>query len=92
MTSSFTRNKKLMALSHLAKPALLTQAMVEKRWADVATTISFAETDAPISLASTGPKLYRQIRDNITRFYLRGGGAISLEKLRRLAQTSPDPA
>ena len=88
MTSNFTRDEELVALTYLEKPDLLTQAMVERRWADVATTVSFAETDAPVSLASTDPRLYRQIRNNITRFYLRGGGALSLEKLRRLAETN----
>lgn len=89
MTSNFTRDEELMALTYLAKPDLLTQAMMEKRWADVATTVSFAETDAPVSLASTDPRLYQQIRNNITRFYLRGGGALSFEKLRQLAVSSP---
>ena len=88
MTSNFTRDEELTALTYLAKPDLLTQAMVDRRWADVATTVSFAATDAPVSLASTDPSLYRQIRTNIPRFYLRGGGALSLEKLRQLAQSS----
>lgn len=90
MTSNFTRDEELLALTYLAKPDLLTQAMMDKRWGDVATTLSFAEADAPIDLASTDPRLFRQIRENVTRFYLRGGGALSLQKIRQLAtQTSP---
>lgn len=89
MTRNFTRDEELLALTYLAKPDLLTQAMMEKRWNDVATTLSFAEADAPLDLASTDPRLYRQIRENVTRFYLRGGGALSLQKLRQLAAQTP---
>ena len=89
MTRNFTRDEELLALTYLAKPDLLTQAMMEKRWNDVATTLSFAEADAPVDLASTDPRLYRQIRENVTRFYLRGGGALSLQKLRQLAAQTP---
>jgi len=32
----------------------------------------------------TDPALYKTLRDQITRFHLRGGGAINLAKLERL--------
>ncbi|MCX6866751.1 MAG: hypothetical protein NTV46_11145 [Verrucomicrobia bacterium] len=59
--------------------------MKERRWADVAIAVEFAESDIPRDLAITDPALYRSLRDAITRFYLRGGGALNLEKLRHLA-------
>ncbi|NQX02763.1 hypothetical protein HQ447_19050 [bacterium] len=87
MTSSFSRSEEILARSYLAKPDLLAQAIIDKRWSDVATTVSFAETDAPTELASTDPGLYREIRESITRFYLRGGGSLDLEKIRLLSQS-----
>lgn len=85
MTSTFSRNEELLARTYLAKPDLLTQAILEKRWGEVATVISFAQTDASPELAATDPGLYREIRENVTRFYLRGGGALNLEKIKALA-------
>ncbi len=88
MTSNFTRNQELLARTYLAKPDLLTQAIIDKRWGDVALAVSFAQADAPVELGSTDPALYREIRENITRFYLRGGGAINLAKIKALADQS----
>lgn len=86
-----SRSDEIVARSYLAEPDMLAQAIVDKRWRDVAATVAFAEADAPRDLASTDPALYRQTRDNITRFYLRGGGALDLAKIRHLAETTgPD--
>lgn len=89
MTSTFSRNDEHLARTYLAKPEMITQAILDKRWNEVATVISFAQTDASPDLAATDPGLYREIRENITRFYLRGGGALNLEKIESLAAQSP---
>ena len=36
--------------------------------------------------AATDPALYRTLRDQITRFFLRGGASFSEERLARLAE------
>jgi len=41
--------------------------------------------DVPVELAQTDPALYRQLREQITRFFLRGGDVLSLEKLEAMA-------
>jgi hypothetical protein len=87
MTSHFSRSEEILARLCLAKPDLLTQAIMERRWHDVATVVAFAETDAPPDLASTDPGLYRETRENITRFYLRGGGSLDLAKIRQLSNS-----
>ena len=69
----------------LTGPDGVARALKERRWADVGAAVEFAETDLPKDLAITDPALYRTLREAITRFYLRGGGALNLEKLRRLA-------
>jgi hypothetical protein len=38
-----------------------------------------------VELAQTGPALYRTLRGQVTRFFLRGGNALYLEKLQVLA-------
>ena len=85
MKSSLSRNDELIARQILAHPEQLGIALKEKRWADVAAVVTLAQQDAPQDLAMTDPALYRTLRHHITTFYLRGGGALSLEKLRKLA-------
>ena len=34
-------------------------------------------------------KLYRTLREGVTRFYLRGGGALDLQKIEALAAGQP---
>ena len=54
---------------------------------DVAALVTFIkESEHNHDLAMTDPALYRTLREAITIFYLRGGGALNLEKLRLLAQ------
>ena len=69
----------------LARPDVVARASKERRWADVGTAVTLAEADLSKDLAITGPALYRTPREGTTLFYLRGGGALNLEKLRRLA-------
>ena len=85
MKSSLSRNDELIARQILAHPEQLGIALKEKRWADVAAVVTFAQQDAPQDLAMTDPALYRTLRQQITTFYLRGGGALNLKKLRKLA-------
>ena len=80
-----TREKEITAQTLLTRPDGIASALKERRWADVGAAVEFAETDLPKDLAITDPALYRTLREAITRFYLRGGGALNLEKLRRLA-------
>jgi hypothetical protein len=83
-----TRQQEITAQHLLTQANGVAQALVQRRWADVATAVEFAETDLPNDLAITDPALYRTLRDAITTFYLRGGGALNLEKIRQLALTN----
>ena len=89
MTLTLTRSEELAARSILADPEQLGAALKEKRWSDVAAAVSLAKNDVTPDLAVTDPALYRELRDQITRFYLRGGGALNLEKLVQLSQSEP---
>ena len=60
-----------------------------KRWAEVAAVVRYAKRDVPPELAATDPALYRTLREGVTRFYLRGGGALNLKKLEDLAAAAP---
>lgn len=80
-----TRHQELTARRILTRPEGVPQAMRERRWADLATAVEFAQKDVPENLAATDPALYRLLRNSITTFYLRGGGALNLDKLRQLA-------
>lgn len=89
MTLTLTRSEELAARSILAHPEELGTALKEKRWSDVAAVVSLAKNDVAPDLAVTDPALYRELRDQITRFYLRGGGALNLDKLIQLSQSAP---
>jgi hypothetical protein len=84
-----TRHEEITAQSLLTKPDGIAKALKEHRWADLTCAVEFAETDLPKDLAITDPALYRTLREAITTFYLRGGGALNLEKLRKLAHSTP---
>lgn len=75
------REEELVARALLAEPALVDRYFKEKRWAELAALVRFARRDVPVELAQTDPALYRCLREQITRFYLLGGDAFSLEKL-----------
>lgn len=89
MKSTLSRNEEIIARRLLAQPASLGVALKEKRWGDVAALVSFVrEQDAAHDLSMTDAALYKTLRQQITTFYLRGGGALNLEKLRQLANPS----
>ena len=83
-----TREQEITAQTLLTRPDGIAAALKERRWADVGVAVEFAEADLPKDLAITDPALYRTLRDAITTFYLRGGGALNLNKLRELANST----
>jgi hypothetical protein len=88
MTSTLSREQELTAQHILAHPDRLGIALKERRWDDVVSLLTFInETNASHDLAMTDPALYRLFREQITTFYLRGGGALNLGKLRQLANS-----
>jgi hypothetical protein len=83
------REQELVAREMLDRPELLGVRLKEKRWADVAALVRYVQQDVPKNLAMTDPALYKTLRDQITRFHLRGGGALNLAKLEQLAEACP---
>lgn len=79
------REESLIAREMLLKPELLGRRLKERRWAEVAALVRYCLQDVPKSLAMSDPALYRALREGVTRFYMRGGGGLSLEKLEALA-------
>jgi hypothetical protein len=86
-----TRHQEITAQYLLTQPYGVARALKERRWADVALAVEFATAEIPNDLAITDPALYRSLREAVTTFHLRGGGALNLEKLRQLATQSPKP-
>ena len=56
-------------------------------WAELDARVRFVRRDALPALAQIDPALYRELRAQITRFYLRGSDVISLEKLDALGRS-----
>ena len=79
------REEELIAREMLERPELLGIRLKQKRWADVAALVRYVRHDVPTDLAMTDPGLYKTLRDQVTLFHLRGGGALNLETLERLA-------
>ena len=79
------RDEELIVRALLADPAQVDVFLQEKRWAELAALVRFARRDVPVQLAQTDPALYRQLREQITRFFLRGGDVFSLKRLEILA-------
>lgn len=79
------REEELIAREMLERPELLGIRLQEKRWADVAALVRYVRHDVPADLAMTDPALYKTLRDQITFFHLRGGGALNLATLDQLA-------
>lgn len=79
------REEELISREMLEKPKLLARRLNERRWADVAALLRYVQHDVPPNLAMTDPALYRALSEGITQFHLRGGGALSLEKVEALA-------
>lgn len=86
-----TRDQEITAQRLLTTPYGVATALKERRWEDVAAAVEFAANDVPKDLAITDPALYRTLREAITTFHLRGGGALNLDKLRQLAAQSDSP-
>lgn len=79
------REEELTVRALLADPPQVDVYLQQKRWAELAALVRFAQRDVPVQLAQTDPALYRQLREQITRFFLRGGDVLSLKKLEALA-------
>jgi hypothetical protein len=79
------REEELTAREMLEKPELLGRRLKERCWADVAALVRYVQHDVPPALALTDPALYRTLREGVTHFHLRGGGALDLQKLEELA-------
>ena len=82
------REEELIARTLLADQEQIDVYFKQKRWAELAALVRFARRDVPVELAQTDPALYRQLREQITRFFLRGGDVFSLEKLEAMAKSS----
>ena len=80
------REEELIARTLLADPEQVSLFYQQKRWAELAALVRFARRDVPFELAQTDPALYRQLREQITRFFLRGGDVLSLKKLEVLTR------
>jgi len=80
------REEELIARTLLADQSQIDVYLAEKRWPELAALVRFARNDAPVHLAQTDPALYRQLREQITRFFLRGGDVFSLKRLESLAR------
>jgi hypothetical protein len=80
------REEELTARALLADQAQIDICLQQKRWAELAAVVRFARRDAPPQLAQTDPALYRELREQITRYFLRGGDVLSLEKLEALVR------
>lgn len=75
------REEELVARHLLAHPEEVDVYLKQRRWAEVAALVRYARRDVPVELAATDPALFRTLREQITRFFLRGGDVLSLEKL-----------
>jgi hypothetical protein len=75
------REEELTARALLADQEQIDVYLHAKRWAELAVLVRFVHRDVPAQLAQTDPALYRQLREQITRFFLRGGDVLSLKQL-----------
>jgi len=80
------REEELTARHLLAHPEEVDIYLKQKRWLEVAALVRFARREVSPDLAATDPALYRTLREQITRFFLRGGGHFSLENLEAKAR------
>ena len=80
------REEELTARALLADPEQVDIFLHEKRWTELAALVRYVRRDVPVQLAQTDPALYRQLREQITRFFLRGGDVLSLRKLEALTR------
>jgi hypothetical protein len=71
----------MVARHLLAHPEEVDVYLKQRRWAEVAALVRYARRDVPVELAATDPALFRTLREQVTRFFLRGGDVLSPEKL-----------
>ena len=79
------RDEELIARELLARQELIDVYLKEKRWAEVAALVRYANREVPPALASTDPALYKALREQITRLFVKGGAVFSLTRLEQLA-------
>lgn len=84
------REEELTARALLEDQDLIDVYLHERRWAELTALVRYVQHDVPPALATTDPALYRRLREQITRFHLRGGGCFSLPALERW-NTAPTP-
>jgi hypothetical protein len=82
------REEELIARHLLEHQEEIDVCFRNKEWAKLAALVRYARNDAPRPLLHTDPALYRHLRECITRFWLRGGDAFSLEKLEALSRSA----
>ncbi len=78
------REEELVARLLLERQELIDEYFRDKRWKELLALVRYARRDVPTDLAATDPALYRTLRDQITRFFLRGGAAFSEERLEKI--------
>jgi len=84
------REEELVARDMREKPELLARRLRERRWADVAALVCFAQRDVPPALAMTDPALYRSLREGVTLFSLRDGRAEDIDNSTSSAMRNAD--
>lgn len=70
------REEEIVAVALLGDPEAELVCFQQKRWRELAALVRYAQRDVPVALSQTDPALYRTLREQVTRFYLRGGGRI----------------
>ena len=78
------REEELTARALLENQEPIDQSLKDRQWEKIAALLRYVRRDVPLDLAQTDPALFRRLRGQITRFYLRGGDCISLEKIEAL--------
>ena len=74
------REEELVARALIEDQAQIDAYWHQQRWAELAALVRYASRAAPPALAQTDPAHYRELRQQITRFFPRGGEVLSLEK------------
>ncbi len=72
------REEELVARVLLADQAQIDVYWHQQRWAELAAQVRYVSRAALPALAQSDPALYRELRQQITRFFLRDGGVLSL--------------
>ncbi len=83
------REESLTAREMLLKPELLGVRLKERRWADVAALVRYAQQDVPPELAATDPALYRTLREGRDTLLPARRWALNLKNLEDLPAAAP---